>query len=81
MWLGTAARIQAKRRGLTWSLALDYQIRTRVLYDSPPTVADALASPERGLAGPSDAEAQRRPVEFGNEVEEFAHDRVAADVS
>jgi hypothetical protein len=29
---------------------------------------------KRGLAGPSDAEAQRRLVEFGNEVEEVAHE-------
>ena len=66
MWLGTAARIQAKRRSLTWSLALGYQIRTRVAAPWP-----AL---KRGLAGPSDAEAQRRLVEFGNEVEEVAHE-------
>ena len=68
MWLGTAARIQAKKRSLTWSLALDYQIGTRVLYDSPPTVADALASPETRTGGGSDTEAQRRLVEFGNRV-------------
>ena len=35
-----------------------------------PTTWPAL---KRGLAGPSDAEAQRRLVEFGNEVEEVAH--------
>lgn len=29
---------------------------------------------KRGLAGLSDAEAQRRLVEFGNEVEEVAHE-------
>ena len=29
---------------------------------------------KRGLAGPSDAEAQRRLVEFGNEMEEVAHE-------
>ena len=39
------------------------------------TVADALASLKSGLAGLSDAEAQRRLVEFGaNEVEEVAHE-------
>ena len=38
-------------------------------------VADALASLKSGLAGLSDAEAQRRLVEFGtNEVEEVAHE-------
>jgi len=64
----------SKKKESSWSLALDYQIRTRVLYDSPPTVADALATLKRGLAGPSDAEAQRRLVEFGNEMEEVAHE-------
>jgi hypothetical protein len=44
------------------------------MYDSPPTVADALASPETRTAGLSDAEAQRRLVDFGNEVEEVAHE-------
>ena len=29
---------------------------------------------KRGLAGPRDAEAQRRLVEFGNEMEEVAHE-------
>ena len=39
------------------------------------TVADALASLKSGLAGLSDAEAQRRLAEFGaNEVEEVAHE-------
>ena len=39
------------------------------------TVADALASLKSGLEGLSDAEAQRRLVEFGaNEVEEVAHE-------
>jgi sodium/potassium-transporting ATPase subunit alpha len=39
------------------------------------TVADALASLKSGLAGLSEAEAQRRLVEFGtNEVEEVAHE-------
>jgi hypothetical protein len=74
MWQGTAARVQAKRRSLTWSLALDYQICTRVLYDSPPAVADALASPETRTAGLSDADAQRRLVEFDNAVEEVARE-------
>ena len=39
------------------------------------TVADALASLKSGLAWLSEAEAQRRLVEFGtNEVEEVAHE-------
>src|SRR4030095_11719862 len=39
------------------------------------TVSDAFASLKSGLAGLSDAEAQRRLVEFGaNEVEEVAHE-------
>ncbi|MEA3209899.1 MAG: sodium/potassium-transporting ATPase subunit alpha, partial [Chthoniobacter sp.] len=39
------------------------------------TVADAFASLKSGLAGLSDAEAQRRLTEFGaNEVEEVAHE-------
>lgn len=33
-----------------------------------------LASPETRTGGPSDAEAQPRLVEFGNEVEEVAHE-------
>src|SRR6476619_1370838 len=74
MWLGTAARIQAKRRSLTWSLALDYQIRTRVLLIHHPRSPTPWPALKRGLAGASDAEAQRRLAEFGNELEEVAHE-------
>ena len=44
------------------------------MYDSPPTAPTPWPALKRGLAGASDAEAQRRLVEFGNEVEEVAHE-------